>query len=153
MGGVELKVAEMGCVATLPEPRPLGLARRLVEEYHRQVADEGYDLSVIEGISYFYRQFGYECSLPLDHETKIRFDQLPDLESASSIRVFTENDVTEAMRLLSESQRRFYIHLQRDREIWELQTKTGFAGGSRFEAFVVEEEGKVVAYLRIGVRR
>lgn len=153
IGGVTLKVAEMGCVATLPEYRHHGLIRRLVEEYHRQVADQEYDLSVIEGIPYFYRQFGYEYSLPHGHETKIRFDQLPDFEVASTIRRFTDNDTAEAMRLLSESQRRFYIHLIRNRDIWELQTKTGFAGGSRFEAYVVEEEGTVIAYFRVGERR
>ena len=153
LGGVTLKVAEMGCVATLPEHRHRGLIRRLIEEYYRHVADQGYDLSVIEGIPYFYRQFGYEYVLPLDYEAKIRFDKLSDFEVTSTIRAFTDNDTTEVIRLLSESQRRFYIHLIRDREIWELQTKTGFAGGSRFEAYVVEEEGKVVAYFRVGERR
>jgi len=151
--GVPLKVAEMGCVATLPEYRHQGLIRRLVEEYHKQVANQGYDLSIIEGIPYFYRQFGYEYSLPLGHELKIRLDQLPDFEATSTIRHFTENDTTEAMRLLSESQRQFYVHILRDRDVWDLQTKTGFAGGSRFEAYVVEEQGKVVAYFRVGERR
>jgi predicted acetyltransferase len=153
IGGVPLKVAEMGCVATQPAYRHQGLIRRLVEEYHRQVADQGYDLSVIEGIPYFYRQFGYEYSLPLGHELKIRLDQLPDLEATSTTRPFTDNDITEAMRLLSESQRQFYVHLLRSRDIWELQKKTGFAGGSRFEAYVVEEQSRVVAYFRVGERR
>ena len=153
IGGVTLKVAEMGCVATLPEHRHRGLIRRLTEEYHRHVADEGYDLSVIEGIPYFYRQFGYEYSLPLGHELKLRLDQIPDYETKSPIRIFTDNDATEAMRLLSESQRRFYAHLIRDREVWKMQMKTGFAAGSKFEAYTVEEEGTLVAYFRVGERR
>jgi len=152
IGGVTLKVAEMGCVATLPEHRHRGLIRRLTEEYHRHVADQEYDLSVIEGIPYFYRQFGYEYSLPLGHELKLRLDQLPDYEARSSIRVFTENDTTEAMLLLSESQRHFYVHVIRGPGVWKLQMKTGFAAGSRFDAYTVEEEGTMVAYFRVGER-
>ena len=65
IGGIPLKVAEMGCVATLAEHRHRGLQQRLINEFHEQVAEHGYDLCAIEGIPYFYRQFGYEYAIPL----------------------------------------------------------------------------------------
>ncbi|MEM3459050.1 MAG: GNAT family N-acetyltransferase [Candidatus Bathyarchaeia archaeon] len=71
IGGIPLQVAEMGQVATLAEYRHRGLQRRLVEEFHKQAAEQGYDLCAIEGIPYFYRQFGYEYALPLLEETKL----------------------------------------------------------------------------------
>lgn len=80
IGEIPLKVAEMGCVGTHPEFRHRGLIRTLVNEFHKRVATHGYDLSVIEGIPYFYRQFGYEYAIPLDEEITIRFDQIPDYE-------------------------------------------------------------------------
>ncbi|MCJ7638074.1 MAG: GNAT family N-acetyltransferase [Nitrososphaeraceae archaeon] len=57
-GDVPIKVAEMGLVATLPEFRNIGLQRILNTEYDKVLMYEYYDFSVIEGIPYFYRQFG-----------------------------------------------------------------------------------------------
>ena len=41
IGGIKLKVAEMGYVGTLPEYRGKGLIRKLVEEYHKDVEAQG----------------------------------------------------------------------------------------------------------------
>jgi N-acetylglutamate synthase-like GNAT family acetyltransferase len=38
IGEIPLKVAEMGCVGTLPEFRHRGLIRTLVNEFHKRVA-------------------------------------------------------------------------------------------------------------------
>jgi len=149
IGGVPLKVAEMGCVATLPEYRHLGLQRRLVNEFHRQAEEHEYDLCAIEGIPYFYRQFGYEYAIPLNEETRIRLDQIPDYESSLDIRTFTEKDIPKAMQLLTQSQRKFYVHTVRDEQIWKMQQQTGLTSDSRFDSFAVEKGGKMLAYLRI----
>lgn len=81
IGGICLKAAEMGHVGTLPEYRGRGLIRRLIDEYHKEAQRQGYDIAVIEGIPYFYRQFGYEYAIPLLEETKIRLDQIPEWKS------------------------------------------------------------------------
>lgn len=149
VGGVRLKVAEMGCVATLAEYRHRGLQRRLASEFHKRAEEQGYDLCAIEGIPYFYRQFGYEYALPLNQETRIRIEQIPDYESKMAIRPFTIEDIPEAMQLLTRSQTKFYVHSIRDEKIWKMQEKTGIASGDKFEGYVVEKDGKMVAYLRI----
>ena len=147
---VPLKVAEMGCVAALTEYRHRGLIRRLVNEFHRKAAEQECDLCAIEGIPYFYRQFGYEYALPLLEETRIRLDQIPDYESGLDIRPFTNEDIPEAMQLLSQSQRKFYVHCVRDKEIWEMQQKTDIASADKFEGYVVKKDGNMTTYLRIG---
>lgn len=149
IGGVILKVAEMGCVATLAEYRHRGLQKRLIDEFHKQAEEQGYDLCAIEGIPYFYRQFGYEYSLPLNQETRISLEQIPAYESNLNIRPFTNEDVPNAMQLLTQSQSKFYVHSVRDEQIWKMQQKTGIASGDKFEGYIVEKKDKMVAYLRI----
>jgi predicted acetyltransferase len=149
ISNVPLKAAEMGCVATLPEYSNQGLMRRLVEEYHKQIDTQGFDLSVIEGIPYFYRQFGYEYALTLDEETTIPMEKLPDFNSNLEIRPFTIQDIPRAMELLAQSQSKFCVHSVRDEQIWKMQQETGLAGEYSFDGYAVEEEGKMRAHFRI----
>lgn len=150
IGGIHLKVAEMGFVGTLPEHRGKGLIRKLVNEYHRKVQKQGYNISVIEGIPYFYRQFGYEYAVPLLEETRIRLDQIPESKTRIRIRAFTEKDIPEASVLLGKSQRKFYVHCIRDEAIWKMQQKTNIASDSEpFQSYAVEERDKMIAYFRI----
>lgn len=148
IGGIPLKVAEMGCVCTLPEYRHRGLIRRLVNVFHKRVADLGYDLSILEGIPYFYRQFGYEYAIPLDERTRIRLDQIPDYEIKHEVRPFIDKDIPKAMQFLKQTQRRFYVHSIRDKQIWKMQQETGMAKEYKFEAYTVEKDGEMVAYIR-----
>lgn len=149
IGGVPLKVAEMGCVATLGEYRHRGLQKKLVNEFHRQAAEQEYDLCAIEGIPYFYRQFGYEYTLPLNERTTISLDQIPEYESKHKFRPFTEEDIPQAMHLLLQAQKKFYVHSIRDEQIWKMQHETGMASADKFEGYVVEKVGKMVAYIRV----
>ncbi len=150
MGGVKLKVAEMGIVGTLSECRCRGLVRLLVNEYHKDVQKRGYDLSVIEGISYFYRQFGYDYAIPLLEEIKIRIDQIPEFKTTLKIRSFTEDDIPKAREFLEKSQAKFCVHSMRNGGIWKMQQESGMASDAEpFLSYVVEERGKPVAYFRV----
>jgi predicted acetyltransferase len=149
VGGVLMKVAELGCVATLPEYRRQGLQRRLIRAFHKQAAEQEYDLCAIEGIPFFYRQFGYEYALPLDEETRIELDRIPDYQGEVNVRPFTARDIPEAMRLLTECQSKFYVHSIRDERIWKMQQETGLVSADRFEGYVFEKDGKTLAYIRM----
>lgn len=153
IGKVQLKVAEMGIVATHPEYRRRGLMLKLISEYHRILDEQGYDLSAIEGIPFFYRKFGYEYALPLDEETTIPVDNIPDFESTQVVRYFEEKDVPHAMRLLAQNQKRFYVHSLRNEQIWRMQEDTGISGGDKFQGYVVEKGREVIAYFRIREKR
>jgi predicted acetyltransferase len=149
IGEVPLKVAEMGCVATLPDYRHRGLQKMLVKEFDKRVAEQDYDLCAIEGIPYFYRQFGYEYALPLDEETRINLDEVPDYSSKLDIRPFTNSDMPKAMELLAKAQNRFYVHSIRSDQIWKMQQDTGLASTDKFESYVAEKDGQTEAYFRI----
>lgn len=152
LGGITLKIAELGCVATLPEYRHQGLQLRLMEAYHKRVSEQGYDLSAIEGIPYFYRQFGYDYALLLLEETKIRVDQIPDFEQKHRIRPFEDSDLATAMALLRKTQRKFLVHSIRDEGVWKMQHDTGLVAEFPFKQFAVEDNGEMAAYFRINER-
>jgi len=149
IGGIPLKVTELGCVATLPEYRQRGLQRMLMEEYHKQVSKQEYELSAIEGIPNYYRQFGYEYAIPLLEETRIKLDQIPDYEHKHTIRPFTNDDIPRAMQLLTQTQQKFYVHTVRDKGIWKMQQKTRMIAEYEYKGYIVEEDGKTIAYFRI----
>jgi predicted acetyltransferase len=150
IGDVKLKVAEMGHVATLPEYRGRGLIQKLVLKFLKTVTQQNFDLAVIEGIPYFYRQFGYDYALPLLEETQIRLDQIPDSKSNVRIRLFTRKDIAEAMKLLEVSQRKFYVHSVRSKAVWEMQEKTHIASDPEpFQGYAVEEDGRLKGYFRL----
>lgn len=148
-GGVLLKVAELGCVATLPVYRNKGLQSWLMKEYHDEISEQAYDLSAIEGIPYYYRQFGYEYALPLQEETEINFEQAPDCSVKHKIRSFKKSDLPRAMNLHENSKNKFYVHTIREKNIWDMQYRTRLIGECKFEAYTVEENNKTIAYFRI----
>ncbi|HVP92884.1 MAG TPA: GNAT family N-acetyltransferase [Acidobacteriota bacterium] len=152
IGGILLRVAEMGCVATLAQYRHRDLQRWLINEFHKRATEQGYDLCAIEGIPYFYRQFGYEYALPLNQETKIGINQIPDYETKLNIRHFTDQDIPRAMQLLTQSHKKFYVHSVRNEKIWKMQQETGIASGDKFEGYALEKNGEMVAYIRIKSR-
>ncbi|HEX2032691.1 MAG TPA: GNAT family N-acetyltransferase [Chloroflexota bacterium] len=64
-GGVELGAGQPELVGTLPHFRRRGLIRRQMEEVHRWSAARGELMTVISGIPWYYRQFGYEMAIHL----------------------------------------------------------------------------------------
>jgi GNAT superfamily N-acetyltransferase len=75
---IPLIVGRPEYVATDPAYRNRGLVRRLFEMIHARSAAEGHLLQAITGITYFYRQFGYEYVLDLEGSRTVYFSQIPD---------------------------------------------------------------------------
>jgi predicted acetyltransferase len=148
IGGIELKVSELGCVATMPEYRHQGLQKWLHDEYHKQLLEQQYDLSAIEGIPYFYRQFGYEYVLPLLEQTVIRLEKLPDYRVSHEIRPFSSRDISRADQLLRKTQEKFYVHSVRDEGVWKMQQETRMVAEYEFEGYAVEVKEGMIAYFR-----
>ena len=63
---VTLDVAMLEMVVTHPDYRRRGLVRAQIERFHRTVKARGFDLSIIQGIPHYYRQYGYAYAL--DHQ-------------------------------------------------------------------------------------
>ena len=150
LGGIPLKVAEMGLVATHPEYRHKGLQRVLNREFDRRIQEERYDLAAIEGIPYFYRQFGYEYSVPLDEWAAIPLDKLPTSD-VSSVSPLKPDEVPCAMALLDATQRKHLMHCIRSREEWATQERSGIVGEHTSKTYVVRRRGIIIAYFRASV--
>jgi len=151
--GLELRVAEMGCVATHPDHRGRGLQRILNDGFDAYAEDNGFDLCVLAGIPYFYRQFGYEYAVDLDHSTSINVNMIPEPASSLKPRLFSEPDIEEASRMLDEAQRRYHVRCPRTRDVWLMQHRTGHYNGEPFESVALTEGGEVKAYLRYSVKQ
>ena len=148
IGEVPMKVAELACVATLQEYRRRGLQRGLMAEYDNRVREQKYDVSAIEGIPFFYRQFGYEYALPLNEQISIKLDEIPACENKETIRSFEKRDLKKAMELLSKSQQKFYVHSIRDEKLWRLQQETRMVAENEFNSYSVEKNQAMIAYFR-----
>ena len=152
MDGVELKVAEMGCVATHPDHRDRGLQRMLNERFDEAAENGGYDLCALAGIPFFYRQFEYEYSLDLDHKTTVAVSELPDTMPSLESRGFTEADIPDAAELLDSHNSLYMVHCPRTAPVWRMQHMTGIYNGEPYEGYTLHEGGEVQAYVRIQPR-
>jgi predicted N-acetyltransferase YhbS len=83
---VPLRGAEMGFVGTDSAHRRGGLVRRLVAAFDRLLAAEGFDLTHIQGIPYFYRQFGYSYAVPLVPDFRVPLAPLRGLPAVPGLR-------------------------------------------------------------------
>lgn len=61
--GIQMRIAQLEMVLTRPDYRGRGLVRAQIEHFLQMVNERGYDLSIIWGIPYFYRQFGFSYSI------------------------------------------------------------------------------------------
>ena len=81
--GIPLRNLELGFVGTLKEYRRKGLVRALYEHFDELLQVGEYDISTIQGIPYYYRQFGYDFVLPMDRTLWMTVDQLPTIEETT----------------------------------------------------------------------
>lgn len=148
--GVELNVAEMGCVGTNPKYRRKGVQKILNDKFDEYAKEMAYDLCVLAGIPYFYRQFGYQYAVELDYISEIKVAKLP-INTVLKSRTFEIKDVPMAQSLLEETQERYLIRSLRTPDIWKMQQETGTYGAEPFRSTVIQNEEEIVAYMRVWV--
>lgn len=118
-GHVDLSVAEMGLVGTLEAYRRRGLVRIQVDYFKRRMAERGALLSLIQGIPYYYRQFGYEYALPLEGGLRLTGRELPDLAIPDfSFRRAALDDLPILQRLYDEAAADVEISVVRGEVHW-----------------------------------
>lgn len=64
--GIPFNIGRPEIVGTAPEYRNRGLIREQFNLMHQWADERGHEVLVIEGIPYYYRQFGYEMALSTD---------------------------------------------------------------------------------------
>ena len=117
---VTLKSGEMGVVGTLDSYRNRGLVRALDAHFKELLREGEFDLSHIQGIPYFYRQFDYEYAMPLEANWQIELPNIPAAppDSPYRFRLATADDIPALMRLYGEAARSLDISTVRDADIW-----------------------------------
>ncbi len=146
--GVELRAGEMGIVGTEPEHRRRGLVRALVARFDRLLADEGFDLSHIQGIPYFYRQFGYEYAVPLVPDLRLPLDALPEEPAPAGVRFRPAGpaDLPALSAAYSQLASSSALSAVRDEATWRYLLDGETAGEG--ETWCVERDGVVAGYFR-----
>ncbi len=146
--GVEIKVAEMGCVGTSPKHRRKRLQWILNDEFDSYARENGYDLCVLAGIPFFYRQFGYQYAVELDFSTEIEVTRLPDTHKALVAREEKETEIPELDAILQDTQSGYFVKSLRTPGIWKMQMETSTYGGEPYNGAVLTKEGKIGGYYR-----
>jgi predicted N-acetyltransferase YhbS len=149
--GVDISAGEMGIVGTLEAYRRRGLVRAQVEYFQQRLRERGCLLSHIQGIPYYYRQFGYEYALPLEGGRRLELRDVPDQPEASlTCRLATLDDLPTLMRLYDEAAQDLAIHTGRDAAIW--QYLLAYTDGTEMEAenWLLQDAAEQIAgYLRL----
>jgi len=150
--GVELKAGEMGIVGTKEAFRNKGLIRHQVERFNDLLESGGYDFSHIQGIPYFYRQFGYEFAVPLEPRWRVDLDRIPDPKKDTGVkfRRADHTDLPELMRFFDEVNQQLTIRSLRDASIWEYLLGPSMKTEMAADTWVVtDSSGEVVSYFRV----
>ena len=149
--GVTLKTAMLEMVVTHPDYRHRGLVRTQINRFHQIVRERGYDLSIIQGIPYYYRQYGYAYAL--DHSPLVSLPawRVPDgtEDNGFSIRPATLDDVDPLTELYQQAMTEHQLYVQRTPDYWRylLQQMT-------YAVRVVEEKdtSRAVGYVCVSKR-
>jgi len=151
--GVTLKAGEMAIVGTAEDYRRRGLIRALDRHFKTLLRDGEYDLSHIQGIPYFYRQFGYDYAIPLEGGHRLDLHQIPDApESPWRFRLATIEDIPRLARLFDEAAAALGIRAVRDEAIWRYLFEHAPLTDTAREFWLVEgADGALVGYWGIEV--
>jgi predicted N-acetyltransferase YhbS len=147
-GDVVLDVAMLEMVGTDPAYRHRGLIRAQIERFHHRVSAHGYDLSIIQGIPYYYRQYGYAYALDHWAYDSLPAWRIPDRPDGSSsryrLRPATVDDAAVLTRLYQDATAGLQLYSLRDAAYWRYLLE--WAG---LAVRVVEDsdEGRVAGYI------
>lgn len=120
--GVTLPAGRPEVVATHPDYRHRGLIRAIFELIHARSEARGDVVQGITGISYFYRQFGYEYTMDLDTWRTTFFSAIPALKPDASepytLRAATLEDIPLLMAVYNRERAGVLVSTGIDEAYW-----------------------------------
>jgi predicted N-acetyltransferase YhbS len=149
--GVEIRAGELGIVGTSESHRRLGLVRAQMDTFKRRLRERGCLLSHIQGIPYFYRQFGYEYALPLEGGLRLEMRHIPPpTDTPFTFRLAAKDDIPCLMRLYDNAVKDLVIHAPRDEATWRYLLTYAKDTDSACERWIVHNtDGQAVGYVGI----
>ncbi len=155
-----LRNLELGWVGTLKEHRRKGLVRALYEHFNQLLLEGEYDISTIQGIPYYYRQFGYDFVIPMDRTLWMSTEQIPSVNEKFppsymeiNVREAENKDLKELMKLYIEDNKQVQLYIDRSEELWMIQEELKRYYESEFRTFVFEDKKSIVGYLRLAMNK
>lgn len=152
---VPLRNLELGWVGTLKEHRRKGLFKSLYTHFDKLLQEEEYDISTIQGIPYYYRQFGYDFVIPMGRTLWLTVDQIPQIDEKTpssfmelNIREATSGDIDDLMKLYDEHNKELQVYAGRNRDLWNIQEEAKREYDREFQTMILEDENGVQGYLR-----
>lgn len=142
--GVALPSAELGVVGTLEEYRGRGLQRALVARFDELLAEGGFLLTQIQGIPYFYRQFGYEYAVPLEAWGRVDLHLVPAAPADSApaaMRPAAAADIPALAALYDGAGAALGLGALRDEAVWRYLLGPATAMATGAETWVIEWPG------------
>lgn len=118
--GVPLNVAMLEMVATHPAYRHHGLVRAQIKRFHQVVDERGFDLCIIEGIPYYYRQYGYGYAGDHWRSDSLPVWRIPAGETSKPLRLrpATLADIPRLVELYEQSMSHLQVATLRDADYW-----------------------------------
>jgi hypothetical protein len=151
--GIPIPFGRPEVVATQPKYRNRGLIRAIFELIHAKSAARGDLVLGITGIANYYRQFGYEYSIPMGTGLTVYFAAIPVLKKDTaepySLRKATVDDSALLRRLWEREQMQAAITtpLSADYYRWVMEAE----GLDQWRLYlIVDTTGRSVGYLRLG---
>lgn len=150
--GIRIPVGRPEIVASHPDYRNRGLIRAIFDIVHARSAARGNLAQGITGISYFYRQFGYEYAVDLGGGRSIPFTAIPKLKDGETesytLRPATIDDIPQLMRLFNRERSFYGIGSFIDEGYWHwMQTGQRDASGEGFRPqMIIDVAGRAVGY-------
>ena len=127
--GIPVDVAMLEFVLTHPDHRRRGCMRSMIERFHQRVNESQFDLCIINGIPYYYRQYGYsyavdsrtgeQLSTRMIPEPVPGASEAPEPAARITLRRAKLENVPELVRLHRKSAKTIDFHDGRDEKYWE----------------------------------
>ena len=159
--GIPFTVGRPEMVATDPAYRNRGLIRALFEMVHQRSEAEGDLVQAITGISYFYRQFGYEYALELEDRRATPLSLIPKAKEGETelfaLREATGEDIPEITALYNRRRAGSIVSESITREQWLYETQTWKEHPEFGRAFnlqvIIDAAGQTVGFVAIDAMR
>lgn len=149
-GAATLNVGEMGIVGTAEQYRNRGLVRAQMPYFRRRLEAHACTISAIQGIPFYYRQFGYTYALPLEGGVRVDERSLPPLPTHDyTFRPATLDDLALLERFYELAAQDLAIYARRSEATWRYMLGPQMQTELRAEWWMVEESGRPAGYLRL----
>lgn len=118
---ITIQVAMLEMVATHPAYRQRGFVRTLIGHFHQLINQRHFDFSIIEGIPYYYRQFGYAYAGDHWRYDALSVWRIPAVQAATDryhFRPATVADIPVLVQLYDRSMVEVQVATLRDAAYW-----------------------------------